>query len=170
MTKTCLSLSNGVSSFNGRFSKGIPSGNGKLNYDYDLAHLEGHVNKGTFHGRARMASNSGKVQFIGTMVNGRADGPAWLFPNDPGRDGAVFAFFKEGEILTEQVMHLNPEMTEAVVGKLANGTILEDPRVAKVSKLGEHRCIKVIQLKDTSKDGKGKHRHHRLPIKIRFLY
>ena len=38
-----------------------------------------------------------------------------------------------------EVAHLDKELETATVGKLQNGTWLENPRVGKVTGMGEHR-------------------------------
>lgn len=65
--KLCIRLSDGINSFNGRFSKSLPNGNGKIIFDYDLATLDGPFNSGSLHGKTKMTDKKGRVQFSGNI-------------------------------------------------------------------------------------------------------
>ena len=60
--------------------------------------------------------------------------------DDVGRDGVVFAHFSGGEVDSGvEVAHLDAELETATVGKLQNGAWLENPRMGKITGMGEHR-------------------------------
>ena len=63
---------------------------------------------------------------------------------DDGRDGVVFAYFSGGELDSGvEVAHLDSELETATVGKLQNGTWLENPRAGKVTGIGERRQVQI---------------------------
>ena len=42
-----------------------------------------------------------------------------------------------------EVAHLDPALETATVGKLHNGTWLENPRVGRITGMGEHRQAQI---------------------------
>ncbi len=173
MSDGCLVFSDGYSAFSGKFKRGgVPTGNAKATFSYDLGTIEGSVSEdsgGSFEGKTRIFHRDGsdKLQFVGLYSGGRPSGPGWILPFDPARDGVVYATFKHGQIDGE-VVHIGPSLQRAFSGRLINGSWIEDPREVKIVAVEEARCVKSLRFADLADDDEERPSYspHRLPVFI----
>ena len=137
----CLDIGFGLRSVSGRFSSSgsAVKGKAKSTYEYDGSHADGNVASGCRHGRTRTYDKKDRLQFLGTYVGGRAEGPAWIFPPDWKHSGVVAVNFAAGEVVEDIAALVHPDFETAIVGKMVNGSHIVDARKGTITKLGEYR-------------------------------
>ena len=103
-------------------------------------------------------------------MNGYASGPGWIFPYKYETEGVLYAFFdSKGDLNRDNVVWIRPGFKSAVQGTLVNGSVLTNPREATISKMGDYRCLKVLQL-ELEKEERGTVKPpFKLPMKIRMI-
>ena len=149
----CYDLTPGIHSLSASFSKGKINGKGRAVYDYDDGVILGEFKDGSLEGKATVyKKGEHKLQVIAVYVNGMPEGPAFILPEDPPKDGLVYAEFSRGRILEDRVVYLKPEGTKAIKGKFENGTILRNPIEIDIESGAELGCMRFLNLK--YKEGK----------------
>ena len=152
----------------GYFKAGLPKGDVKIKMN-NFGEISGPCVDGVLHGKVVIKNKNEGLVFVGRYLDGVPNGWAWIFcPDDENQStGAVYAQFRKGEIVSEEMVFIQPGFEKAVVGTYneAKGT-LENSHKFQISAYGDRGCIRNIKIPKFKNAGK---KEVVLPMKIKVV-